>query len=92
MINAKIYTGLLRLKDPWYISRIDVAVTAEEAHVFIDHHHGQLPCPTCGKACNVRDHGDERVWRHLDLWQAKSFLHAAMPRTDCSEHGVLRAC
>jgi len=55
----------------------------------ITHHHGQLPCPACGKSCNVRDHGGERVWRHLDLWQAKSFLHTAMPRTDCPEHGVL---
>lgn len=39
--------------------------------------------------CNVRDHGDDRVWRHLDLWQAKTFLHAAMPRTDCPKDGVL---
>ncbi len=89
MIDSKTYTALLRLTHPWYISRIDLDVAAEEAHAFITHHHGLLPCPTCGKACNVRDHGDERVWRHLDLWQAKSFLHAAMPRTDCPEHGVL---
>jgi len=90
MTDPKIYTALLRLHHPWYISRIDVDVPKEEAHVFITHHHGQLPCPTCGTMCNVRDHGDgERVWRHLDLWQAKTFLHAAMPRTDCSEHGVL---
>ena len=89
MTDQKIYTALLRLQHPWYISRIDVDVPAEEAHVFIDHHHGQLPCSTCGTLCNVRDHGDERVWRHLDLWQAKTFLHAAMPRTDCPKHGVL---
>jgi transposase len=89
MTDANIYTALLHLHHPWYISRIDVDVAAEEAHVFINHHHGKLPCPTCGTKCNVRDHGDERVWRHLDLWQAKTFLHAGMPRTDCPEHGVL---
>ena len=89
MTDTKTYTALLRLRAPWYISHIDVDVAAEEAHVFITHHHAQLPCPTCGASCNVRDHGDERVWRHLDLWQAKSFLHATMPRTDCPEHGVL---
>ena len=89
MSDAKIYTALLRLQHPWYISRIDVDIKAEEAHVFISHHHEKLPCPTCGKKCHVRDHGDERMWRHLDLWQAKSYLHAAMPRTDCPEHGVL---
>ena len=89
MTDPKIYTALLHLQHPWYISRIDVDVKAEEAHVFITHHHGQLPCSSCGTMCNVRDHGDERVWRHLDLWQAKTFLHAAMPRTDCPKHGVL---
>jgi transposase len=89
MTDENTYTALLRLQHPWYISRIDVDVKAEEAHVFITHHHGQLPCSTCGTMCNVRDHGEDRVWRHLDLWQAKTFLHAAMPRTDCPKHGVL---
>jgi transposase len=90
MSDPKIYTQLLKLIDPWYISRIDVDVPGEEAHVFIDHRHVQLPCPTCGRGCNVRDHADERVFRHLDLWQCKTWLHARMPRIDCSEHGVLR--
>ena len=89
MDNTKIYTALLHLQHPWYISRIDLDVKAEEAHVFISHHHEQMACPTCGRKCNVRDHGDERIWRHMDLWQAKSYLHASMPRTDCPEHGVL---
>jgi transposase len=89
MSDTKAYTALLRLREPWYISKIDVDVAAEEAHVYISHRHGQLPCPECGTPCNVRDHGDERTWRHLDLWQAKTFLHASMPRTDCPTHGVL---
>jgi len=89
MSDAKVYSALLRLRDPWYISKIDVDVAAEEAHVFIAHRHDRLPCPECGKRCNVRDHGEERTWRHLDLWQAKTYLHAAMPRTDCPTHGVL---
>lgn len=90
MSDPKIYTQLLRLSEPWYISRIDVDVAGEAAHVFIDHRHSQLPCPTCSKLCNVRDHTEEREWRHLDLWQCTTWLHARLPRTDCSEHGVLR--
>lgn len=89
MSDTKVYMALLRLQEPWYISKIDVDVVAEEAHVFIAHRHEKLPCPACGKRCNVRDHGEERRWRHLDLWQAKTYLHAAMPRTDCPTHGVL---
>lgn len=90
MSDPKIYTQLLRLSDPWYISRLEVDVPGEAAHVFIDHRHVQLPCATCGRLCNVRDHAEERVFRHLDLWQCTTWLHAQMPRTDCPEHGVLR--
>jgi transposase len=90
MITNNMCTSLLRLSPPWYISKIDVDVKMEEVHVFIDHLHSQMPCPTCGTMCNVRDHGEDvRAWRHQDLWQAKTFLHAAMPRTDCPKHGVL---
>ena len=90
MSDPKIYIQLLRLSEPWYISRIGVDVVGEAAHVFIDHRHSQLPCPTCSKLCNVRDHTEEREWRHLDLWQCTTWLHARLPGTDCSEHGVLR--
>jgi transposase len=91
MSDPKIYTQLLRLSDPWHISRIEVDVPGEAAHVFIDHRHVQMPCPTCGNLCNVRDHTEERLFRHLDLWQCKTWLHARLPRTECPVHGVLRA-
>jgi transposase len=90
MANQELLTVLLRLRAPWYISRIDVDVASKEAPVTIDHHPGKLPCATCGKACLVEDPRDERVIRHLDMWQAKTILHVAMPQTRCPEHGVLR--
>lgn len=90
MADKQLLTALLQLSHPWYISRIDVDVAREEAHVTVTHHHGSLPCPTCGKGCLVEDHSEERIIRHLDLWQAKTFIHVAVPRTRCPEHGVLR--
>jgi transposase len=41
--------------------------------------HGQLP---------VRDHSDEREWRHLDSMQFLTYLHARPPRVQCPTHGV----
>lgn len=84
------YAALLHLQMPWYVEKIQVEVKSEEAHVHITHLIGKLPCPKCGKQCDVYDHAEERIWRHTDLWQAKTFLHAAIPRTNCSEHGVQR--
>lgn len=90
MADKELLTALLHLRDPWYISRIDVDVAKEEAHVTVTHHHDRLPCPSCGKACLVEDHCEDRIIRHLDLWQAKTFIHVGVPRTRCPEHGVLR--
>lgn len=90
MADKQLLTALLRLQEPWYIAGIDVDIANEEAHVQVSHHQGRLPCPTCGKSCLVEDHGEERVIRHLDLWQAKTFIHVRPPRTRCPEHGVLR--
>jgi|GEM_PF-1305681 len=47
-------------------------------------------CPETGcreDACPVHD-GRGRVWRHLDFFRCKAFIHAAMPRVTCPEHGV----
>jgi transposase len=90
MTDQQTLTALLQLRAPWHISRIDVDVPGEAVHVFVNHEHVRLPCSQCGKLCLVEDHAEERTWRHLDMWQAKTWIHAAMPRTNCPKHGVLR--
>jgi transposase len=45
-------------------------------------------CPNCGKACSLKDHREERVWRHLDTMQFKTLIHCCIPRSDCGAHGV----
>ena len=47
----------------------------------------RFPCPKCGGSHPVHD-CLERTWRHLNLFQHKTYLHARVPRTECPEHGV----
>lgn len=77
MTDKQTLTLLLHLLPPWHIDRIDMDVSREEVHVFVEHDIGRLPCSTCGVACLVEDHADDRTWRHLDMWQAKTFIHPA---------------
>ena len=67
MSNKQILPALLQSRAPWYIVGIDVDVAKEEAHIFVDHQSGRLPCPTCGVACLIKDQADDRTWRHLDM-------------------------
>jgi hypothetical protein len=43
MTDPSIYTALLALKDPWFISSLEVDVQKQEMHVFIFHHPVSLP-------------------------------------------------
>lgn len=89
MTTESTFQALLRLPEPWFIAGIDIDAEGEAMHVQIDYRVGvRLSCPQCGTPCEVYDRSDERVWRHLDLWQCKTWLHCRLPRIRCPEHGV----
>lgn len=89
MTDSAMFQALLRLSEPWYIAGIDVDTAGEAMHVRIDFRRdARFACPECGGAAEVYDRADERVWRHLDLWQCKTWLHCRLPRIRCDQHGV----
>ena len=42
----------------------------------------------CGIACSMHDHNEQRVWRHLDSFQLKTYLTASSPRVSRVKHGI----
>jgi transposase len=59
--------------------------------VWIEHPKGmKWPCPKCQELLSLRDHAEERAWRHLDSCAYQTYLHARIPRVDCPEDGVLQ--
>lgn len=90
--DTDLYRQLLGLEDPWTVSRVELDVKGQRVEVFAEHKKPKTwPCPECGVACKLHDHDEERVWRHLDSCQFQTFLHARIPRVNCSEHGVRQA-
>ncbi|MGH8115458.1 MAG: ISL3 family transposase, partial [Rhodanobacteraceae bacterium] len=89
MTNTDTFQTLLRLAEPWFIAGIDIDPAGEAMHVRIDFRRdARLGCPECGALAEVYDRTEERVWRHLDLWQCKTWLHCRLPRVRCELHGV----
>lgn len=89
MQDTELYERLLGLKAPWSVEKVAVDFEAVQVDVFAVHKSGSSwACPECDKALPLYDHSDERVWRHLDSMQFKTFLHARVPRVDCPDHGV----
>jgi transposase len=90
--DTDLYRQLLGLEDPWTVSRVELDVKGQRVEVFAEHKKPKTwPCPECGVACKLHDHDEERVWRHLDSCNFQTFLHARIPRVNCSEHGVRQA-
>jgi transposase len=89
MEDRELYRHVLGIEEPWRVDRVDLNIKAERVDVWAGHGDGiRFPCPECGAVLSVYDHAPERIWRHLDTCQFKTFLHARIPRVECPTHGV----
>jgi transposase len=78
--------GLVR---PWEIKKIETDEEKKEVHVYLEYPSGMRGiCPVCGATVKIHDKREERVWRHLDSCEYKTYIHCSVPRADCPEHGV----
>jgi len=89
MQDTELYRYVLGLEEPWDVERVKLDVLHQRIDVWAGHKEGvRWPCPECGEMLSIYDHTLERVWRHLDTCQFKTFLHARVPRVKCQAHGV----
>jgi transposase len=89
MRDTELYRHLLGIEAPWTVGEVELSVEESRVDVFVVHADGiRWPCPECGADLALYDHSAERVWRHLDSCQFKTFLHARPPRVNCPTHGV----
>src|SRR5688572_16191022 len=89
MRDTQLYQQILGLAEPWFVSRVELNTVENRVDIWVEHRQdAKWCCPVCGKQVGLHDHADERVWRHLDTCQLKTFVHARVPRTGCLEHGM----
>ncbi|GHV43050.1 hypothetical protein FACS1894180_1010 [Bacteroidia bacterium] len=69
---------LLPLNKEWEVSEVETAESAEE--IFVKLRYTLDYVEDNGVRYSIYDHRSERKWRHLDLWQYKTFLVAQLPR------------
>ena len=85
------YGLLLGLTPPWAVTKVELDLLAKRVTIDVEYPAGaQVPCPEagCGRSCRVKDHRDERIWRHLDTMQFETLVKSRVPRSDCPEHGA----
>jgi len=91
---AALISKSLNLGPEWTVTGVEMrdrAPEPDELHVYVERTPGHaLRCPRCGAMHGVYD-TRERTWRHLDIWQYKTFIHCRLPRLDCGEGGPVTA-
>jgi transposase len=88
--SREVFTQLLGVGKPWFVSQVDLALKDREVRVTVDLDDSAiLVCPTCGTACPGYDRR-ERRWRHLDTMQYETWVIAQVPRLKCPTHGIMQ--
>jgi transposase len=94
MEDKALYTQILGLQPPWEIVNIELDLKRERIDVYIEWPYDtDAPCPVCREEqkdalCKIHDRRQERVWRHLDTCQMKTYIHCHIPRIKCHHHGI----
>lgn len=88
MQDKDLYAAVLGVRSPWEVVDVVLDEARQSVEVRLEMKAGvEQTCPECGKPVPGYD-TRERKWRHLDTCQYQTILVAAVPRIDCSEHGV----
>ena len=91
MRDVEFYQHILGLRPPWTVGKVELSIKDQRVDIWAEHGDRlKWPCPECGVKLALYDHSEERVWRHLDTCQLKTFLHARPPRVQCKDHGVVQ--
>lgn len=74
---------------PWLVTNVDLKMQEKLVEIAVQWPvDQQVECPVCGRSCAIKDHREERRWRHLDTMQFQTIIKSRVPRAECLEHGV----
>ena len=84
----ELFAAALGLQPPYIVDRVDFDLEKQELHLYLDFPRGsEFPCPECKNQCKAYD-TKSRQWRHLNFFEHQTYLHAFVPRINCSQCGV----
>jgi transposase len=80
MSPEELYKIILEIDENWEVTSIKADELNEEVFVMINYIKSKAIDPITGEECSLYDHREERIWRHLDTMQYKTFIKCNVPR------------
>lgn len=89
MRDIDLFQQALGLGEPWRVERTTFDPAARRLDIYLGFERGaRFECPECGWGdCPAYD-TTEKQWRHLNFFQHEAYLHARVPRVECSRCGI----
>ena len=80
LIENDLFQLALNIQHPWFIDRIEFDPKKKHLDIWIDFLPGSdFVCPVCNRPdCKAYD-TSEKIWRHLNFFQHKCYLHCRVP-------------
>src|SRR5690606_32304177 len=82
-----LFTTALGLQPPWYVAKVELNTAKRRIDFEVEHTGRRAACPACGFEHQLIHDRVRRSWRHLDFFQFEAWLHAEVPRVQCSGCG-----
>jgi transposase len=82
-----LFTTALGLQAPWEVVKVELNTGKRRIDFEVGHSGKRAACPACGAEHQLIHDRVRRSWRHLDFFQFEAWLHAEVPRVQCSGCG-----
>ncbi len=82
-----LFTAALGLQAPWHVTRVELDTGKQRIDFEVGHTGKRVACPACGIEHQMIHDRVRRSWRHLDFFQFEAWLHAEVPRVQCTGCG-----
>lgn len=89
MFTNQFFDLLLNFGEDWKVTNVTANYKTEEITIKVEYISNLAECPQTLEMCNIYDHAPERVWRHLDTMQFKTFISCCLPRVKNKENKYL---
>lgn len=82
-----LFNTALGLQSPWHVVKVELDTAKRRIDFEVEHTGKRANCPACGVEHQVIHDRVRRSWRHVDFFQFEAWLHAEVPRVQCSGCG-----
>ena len=79
---------LLDFGDEWVVTEIETDHKEKEVYIYLEYKSDVYEDPHTLEPARLYDHSEMRQWRHLDIWDYKSYILCRVPRVKCKDGKV----